>query len=142
MWIALALAAVLLRRRAPSLFLTVAVAVFAADGAATALKQLFDRPRPYVRDPEPEPLTTTALQVGFPSGHAATSFAGATVLALALPRAALPLFALAALVAASRIYVGVHYPGDVLVGALLGVAVGALVWAAVVRRRRRPDQNP
>ena len=80
-WIAIALAAVALRRRAATLVLTVVVAVFAADGLATGLKQAFGRDRPYVDRPDPEPLMDTHLDLGFPSGHAATSFAGATVLA-------------------------------------------------------------
>jgi membrane-associated phospholipid phosphatase len=141
-WIAIALAAVALRRRPATLVLTVVVAVFAADGLATGLKQALGRDRPYVERPDPEPLMDTHFDLGFPSGHAATSFAGATVLALALPRLAVPLYALATLIALSRVYVGVHYPGDILAGALLGAAVGAAVWALVVRRRRRPDQEP
>jgi undecaprenyl-diphosphatase len=118
------------------------VAVFAADGIATALKQAVGRERPYVERPDPEPLMDTHLDVAFPSGHASTSFAGATVLALSLPRLAVPLYALATLVALSRVYVGVHYPGDIVGGALLGATVGAAVWIAVVSRRRRPDQEP
>jgi undecaprenyl-diphosphatase len=84
----------------------------------------------------------TVLDIAFPSGHASTSFAGATVLALALPRLAVAFYALAALVSLSRVYVGVHYPLDIVAGALLGLAVGLAVWYVVVRRRRRPDQEP
>jgi undecaprenyl-diphosphatase len=64
----------------------------------------------------------------FPSGHAATSFAGATMLAHFLPRQRLLLYALAVAIAYSRVYVGVHYPVDVLAGAALGTAVG---WAGI-----------
>ena len=135
-WIAIALAAVALRRRPPQFALAVTLAVFAADGLATALKQLIGRDRPYVDHPLPEPLMTTALDVSFPSGHAATSFAGATVLAFAWPRWAPALYALAVLIGASRVYVGVHYPADVLAGALLGLLVGTAV--ALLLRRRRP----
>ena len=61
---------------------------------------------------------------GFPSNHAANAGAAAAVLSVAYP-AAMPAFAaVAALMAYSRVYCGVHYPGDVVGGLLLGVAVG------------------
>ena len=63
----------------------------------------------------------------FPSGHACSAFAGAWVLTLMWPRVAPLLWGLAALIAVSRVYIGVHYPVDVLGGALLGLGVGALV---------------
>jgi membrane-associated phospholipid phosphatase len=66
-------------------------------------------------------LTATPTKLSFPSAHAATSFAGAGVYArLGLPAA--PLYALAASLAASRLYLGVHYPSDVMAGAALGCA--------------------
>ena len=74
----------------------------------------------------------------FPSGHATTSFACATVLALLLPRLRVPLFLLAAAVAWSRVYVGVHYPLDVLGGAVLGVAIALALRVLVRREARRP----
>ena len=113
------------------LLLTV-VAVALADWSATGLKALFDRERPPVRFPEPEPLVHVPDTASFPSGHAATSFAGATILALAFPRLAVPLYVLAAAVAFSRVYVGVHYPLDIVAGAALGIVV-----ALAVRRGAR-----
>ena len=101
------------------------------------LKHLAGRSRPYVVRPEPEPLMTSAIDLSFPSGHAATSFAGATLLALAAPALAVPLFALAAAVAWSRVYVGVHYPLDVVAGALLGAGF-ALAATALLRLRAAP----
>ena len=64
------------------------------------------------------------------------AFACATVLALAVPRLRWPLFALAALIAFSRVYVGVHYPLDVLAGAALGVTLGLAVRYAGAGIRR------
>lgn len=57
------------------------------------------------------------------SGHAAAAFAFATAAGRQLPAVALPLGALATLVSYSRIHTGVHYPTDVVVGALCGVAL-------------------
>jgi undecaprenyl-diphosphatase len=121
-WIALALALAVQRKR-PDLFPLVAATVFVSDELTLGLKHLIGRKRPYVENPEPEPLMTTSLDLSFPSGHAATSFAGATLLAVLVPRFALPIYALAAAISWSRVYVGVHFPLDVLGGALLGAAL-------------------
>jgi membrane-associated phospholipid phosphatase len=58
----------------------------------------------------------------FPSGHAASAFAFATVVGHELPCGAVPLRLLASAVAYSRVHTGVHHPGDVVAGALLGAA--------------------
>lgn len=70
---------------------------------------------------------------GFPSNHAANTFAGATVLVMAVPAVRIPAFGIASLVAYSRVYVGVHYPFDVLAGALLGLLGGGLVGSGLLR---------
>jgi membrane-associated phospholipid phosphatase len=62
----------------------------------------------------------------FPSGHSAAAFAFAAGVRHELPPAAPPLFALAALVAYSRLHTGVHYPSDVVVGSLSGLALASL----------------
>ncbi|MBN2565943.1 MAG: phosphatase PAP2 family protein, partial [Candidatus Eisenbacteria bacterium] len=68
----------------------------------------------------------------FPSAHASNSFAMATVASWGYRRLAVLFYIVAALVAYSRIYVGLHYPLDSLAGALLGVLVGRLsIWAVV-----------
>jgi membrane-associated phospholipid phosphatase len=86
----------------------------------TAIKLIVCRPRPEL--PGLPALTSTPTQLSFPSAHSSTSFAGARVYTrLGLP--ASPLYALAALLAASRLYLGVHYPSDILGGVLLGTAV-------------------
>jgi membrane-associated phospholipid phosphatase len=73
----------------------------------------------------------------FPSGHSAAAFAFATGVGHALPTAAIPLRALAALVAYSRVHTGVHYPGDVVSGALMGTAVAQLTTHALDRHTTR-----
>ena len=70
----------------------------------------------------------------FPSGHSAAAFAFATGVGHVLPPAAIPLRALAALVAYSRVHTGVHYPGDVVAGALIGTALAQLTTHALDRR--------
>ncbi len=122
--------------RRPWLPIRVAVTILFAESLSGLLKNEIGRPRPAVADPDPATLVGLPATSSFPSGHATVAFACATVLALGRPRLALWLFALAALIAFSRVYVGVHYPFDVLAGAVLGVAVacGVLAAAELVRR--------
>lgn len=85
-----------------------------------ALKWTVRRPRPEL--PGLPPLTGTPTKLSFPSAHASTSFAAALRYSrLGLPRG--PLYALATGMALSRLYLGVHYPSDVLAGAALGTLV-------------------
>ncbi|MDY6761725.1 MAG: phosphatase PAP2 family protein [Candidatus Nanohaloarchaea archaeon] len=94
-------------------------------GTAAVLKAVVARPRPDVVDP----VIAGYLQTGaFPSGHTTIAFALATVLEQELDGANYYLFLLAALVGVSRLYLGLHYPGDVAGGAVLGVAAGLLVY--------------
>jgi undecaprenyl-diphosphatase len=139
-WIGIGLALALLRRR-PTLLLAIVAADGIADLLARAIKSVVDVQRPAFRYAEPKALVHVPHDHSFPSGHAATSFACATTLALAFPRLAAPLYLLAAAIAYSRVYVGVHYPLDVLGGAVLGIAVAIALrrlGSARPRSRRAP----
>ena len=135
LWIGIALVLGLLWRRW-SVFVLTVLAVAVADLAATGLKAAIDVERPSTRDAQPKTLVPAPHDHSFPSGHAATSFAAATVLTFALPRLA-PLWLLMAVaVGFSRVYVGVHYPLDIVGGAMLGIAV-AIALRRLVRVRRQ-----
>jgi undecaprenyl-diphosphatase len=133
-WIALSFGVALAMKRSPLwLPALTAACVWGADLLSLALKATFDRPRPFETIAEPGPLLTGTVSASLPSGHAATSAAGAVILSAFAPRLA-PAFGLLALaIAFSRVYVGVHYPADVVLGAALGAAV-----ALVGLRLRRP----
>jgi undecaprenyl-diphosphatase len=110
------------------------LATFAADSACFGLKDVVERARPFVAHPQIQPLYVVHSS-SFPAGHAATAFAGATLLSYVAPRASPGFLLLAVAIGFSRVYVGVHYPGDVGAAALIGAAVGVgaivlLRWAS------------
>ncbi|MGI5936385.1 MAG: phosphatase PAP2 family protein [Oscillospiraceae bacterium] len=103
--------------------------LFAAVICNLVIKGIAARPRPYSTIEGLEILIKPLSSYSFPSGHACSSFASATALCLAFRKqggawAFLP----AALISLSRVYVGVHYPTDVLAGAALGALVALAVY--------------
>ncbi len=105
------------------------------------MKLLGNRPRPErgrVRVAEARHCKMPS-STSFPSGHSASGFAFAAGVAEAMPQLGIPLRALATAVAYSRVHAGVHFPGDVLVGSLVGMAVGeSTARASRAVRRRLP----
>jgi undecaprenyl-diphosphatase len=112
------------RRALPIAALAAAGAAAVAEGITVLLKLLTERARPPLADPAIQALVSLPDSTSFPSGHAATAFAAATAVGVLHPRFRIPLLALAGMVALSRVYLGVHFWSDVLVGSLLGVAIG------------------
>jgi decaprenylphosphoryl-5-phosphoribose phosphatase len=95
-----------------------------AIGLNYVVKLVVKRPRPVLEGLPP--LGGTPSSLSFPSAHATSSFAVATAMTRVAPEAGVA-FLLAALLALGRPYLGMHYPSDVIAGALLGVALGLLV---------------
>lgn len=92
------------------------------------IKPVFKRRRPHVgRDVTVVGIKTS--DASFPSGHTASSFAAATALSTFYPKASPLVFGLAAGVGVSRVHLGHHFPSDVAVGSLIGIAAGTLVAA-------------
>ena len=92
------------------------------------LKNLVARTRPYEAVEGLSRIIEAQVDLSFPSGHAGSSFAAAVAVFLTCPkRIGIPALALAALISLSRLYVGVHYPTDVIAGALIGSAAAVLV---------------
>jgi membrane-associated phospholipid phosphatase len=138
LWIALA--PLLARRARLRAAVLTAAAVWSADLITLLVKLVVERPRPFETIARPEPLLQAAVGQSMPSGHAATSAAGALVLWYLTRRAAVGLVLLALAMGYSRVYVGAHYPFDVLAGLALGAAVAGCAIAAVdLRPGRRPS---
>jgi membrane-associated phospholipid phosphatase len=136
--------------------LAVAALAFTLGGLAdNAIKQIVDRPRPisYFRIPGPdtdpsEPQTYKVHVLGeklrvrsMPSGHTNIAFIMATLAVLIFGRRWWPAFMVAAAVGYSRVYVGVHFPLDTVIGAVTGTGTALAVWtgARLLTRRRRTE---
>ncbi len=135
-FLAIALAVAIARRRAWVLIevaIAVAIAATLADGV---LKPLVHRPRPFAAMPGPNVIGGRPDDWSFPSGHASNAFAGAAALARSVPGGAAAWWTLAAAIAFSRVYLGVHYPLDVTAGALIGLCAAAVAHWVTSRRSR------
>jgi membrane-associated phospholipid phosphatase len=136
-WISVALiAAVFPRHRMAAwrVLLSVGLTFLMVDGV---LKPNIDRDRPFETLSAARLIDTRPQTASFPSGHAASAVAGALSVGRLLPAARLVWWPLGAAIAVSRIYVGAHWPSDVLAGAIIGWAMGWFVLGG--RRSIRPS---
>lgn len=142
-WIVIALIFLLIPKTRKAGLLSLAAMLICYVCNDLVIKNLAMRPRPFLSVEGLLPLIQKPDSYSFPSGHSCSSFAAASVWAQTLEGrwakgAKILLLVMAMLMALSRLYVGVHYPTDVLVGSLLGVLGGWLVcrWLGPVYDRR------
>ena len=104
------------------------------------LKKLIARPRPIWLNPNIEMLVSVPTDYSFPSGHTTASFVAAVVFLQYDKRLGIPALILAGLIAFSRLYLYVHFPSDVLAGALIGIIIG-LLSTALIRKIQKDRED-
>lgn len=104
------------------------------------LKNLVARTRPYEVIEGLTYLMKTPTDFSFPSGHAGCAFAAAGIMFRRLPgKYGVPALILAILISLSRLYVGVHYPSDVLFGVISGIVISYMAEALIARLWKEPE---
>lgn len=124
-WAGIGAVGALIDERRRGQWLAAAVTGPAAVGVNFVVKVAVGRERPLIE--EHPPLARAPTKLSFPSAHASSSVAGAAALGRVEPRARPVLYALAAAICVGRPYLGMHYPSDVLAGAVLGATLGRMV---------------
>lgn len=118
--------------------LVVPLLVFSDELSSTFIKSLVGRVRPcHAFTPEQIHLLVGCGGLSFPSSHAVNNFGVATMFSHYYPKARASLYAFASLIAISRVFVGVHYPSDVVGGAIIGTIValgGVSLWNSISGR--------
>ena len=123
LWYGVGAAGLALDRRHAAGWRRAMAGIFATQMLNTAVKGVFRRSRPAVEGLPS--LVSLPTSLSFPSAHSSTSFAAARAFSALVPRGRRALYAGACAMALSRVYVGVHYPSDIAVGAVLGTLVGS-----------------
>ena len=125
-WIAIALIFITIKKYRPAGFAILAALLMHLLICNIMLKPLIARIRPCDINTAVELLIPRPKDYSFPSGHTAASFAASTVILYTDKRMGVVAVIMAAAIAFSRLYLYVHYPSDVLAGAVIGVAFGVL----------------
>lgn len=121
----------LLKKDAPTQrkALVIGASLVASSGITYVMKKVIDRPRPFTTYPDIQKLANTDTP-SFPSGHASIAFGAATSLSLEYPKwyVIAPSYLWAGTVGYSRMHLGVHYPSDVLAGAVIGAGTSFMTY--------------
>ena len=133
LWIAMGVVLLFFKKTRPIGFTVLVSLLLDFLTINVVLKELVARPRPFVVNELIEPLVGGVSPYrSFPSGHSGGSFAAMFALYRWVPKKiGIPALFLASLVALSRLYVGVHYPTDILAGFVIGFVCSALAYAVV-----------
>lgn len=140
-WIACAAVCLILsktRRLGVTMSVSMLLNMFATN---VFLKNIVARTRPYIAVEGLHRIIEAQSDYSFPSGHTACSFAAAVVVFLMCPRkVGVPALVLAFLISLSRLYVGVHFPTDVLGGAVVGTAAALMAYWICKKLRKKRDE--
>jgi undecaprenyl-diphosphatase len=120
-------------RGAVALLVLIGTLAISDQLSAKVIKPIVHRPRPSVVLADSKPLFGVRHSYAFPSVHAVNFSAAVPIVATVFPAATIPAATVAFLVCVSRVYVGDHWPSDVIVGALLGLGLGLLGRKAFLR---------
>lgn len=127
-WIALSLILCIFKKTRKAGIFGLAALIFSVLFNNVFLKNVVGRIRPYEIIAGLECLVKHATDPSFPSGHTGASMAAATVYFKELPKKySVPALILAILISLSRLYIGIHYPTDVIAGAITGISLGIIV---------------
>ena len=107
--------------------LGIVLAILISDQFGDLIKNLLQRVRPCNALDDARQIIGCAGGYSFPSNHAVNNFTAAFFFYKLYPKLKIPLFVAATLIAISRVYLGVHYPSDILGGAIIGSAIGYLL---------------
>ena len=123
--------------------LVLTASVVANTGATFILKRIVDRPRPGVSYPDIQAFEAEK-RFSFPSGHTSNAFVTATSLSLAFKKwyVIVPAYALATTIGYSRMHLGMHYPSDVLAGAIVGAGSAWLCYQGNRYLQKRRTRKP
>ena len=140
-WVVTALIATVFPNKRAAAWRMILAVAFTFAICDYGLKPLFDRARPYEVDSSITVIDAKPVTRSFPSGHAAMAVAGALAGSQLLSYSAWLWWPLAAIVAVSRVYIGVHWPSDVIAGALIGLTTGWFMLGRTVQPRNKPFQD-